>query len=267
MSLVDVWNTYRKINATKKRSYPLIFYITVDNQVAVLSPYQIIGPMLLFRFGRQEGRVIYDKTKAVWFMGRPAVFVREGQLYPIEFRNLIYLQYVDKLAPIYASELEAYINELRSAMQDSPEDRAKAIFAVIGEARQIIELLNSNDEKKKLQGVIYAIEFFRNHGARDNDSKWLVEVPLDTSVLDMFKPREEDLTIVMAEMEKFMLAKLLTMLGLGEVLKKPSPENIMKLLLFAGLFLLGAYFFASYMLPGLMHAVPAPAPPAGVNVP
>jgi len=265
MSLADVWNTYRKINFTKKRSYPLIFYITVDNQVAVLTPYQIVGPMLLFRFGRQEGRVIYDKTKAVWFMGRPAVFVREGQLYPIEFRNLVYLQYIDKLAPIYASELEAYINELRSAMQDSPEDNAKAIFAVIGEARQIIELLNSNDEQKKLQGVVYAIEFFRNHTTRDNDSKWLVEIPLDTSVLDMFKPREEDLTIVMAEMEKFMLAKLLTMLGLGEVLKKPSPENILKLLLFAGLFLFGAYFFISFVLPGLMHAVPVP--PAGVKVP
>jgi hypothetical protein len=265
MSLVDVWNTYRKINITKKRNYPLIFYITVDNQVAVLSPYQIIGPMLLFRFGKQEARVIYDKTKAVWFMGRPAVFVREGQLYPIEFRNLVYLQYIDKLAPLYASELEAYINYLRSAMQNSSEDSAKAIFMVISEARQIIELLNSNDAQKKLQGVVSAVEFFRNHGTRDDESKWLVDVPLDTSVLDMFKPREEDLTIVMAEMEKFMLAKLLTMLGLGEALKKPSPENILKILLIVGLLLFGAYFFISFVLPGLVHSVPTA--PTGVKVP
>jgi predicted membrane protein len=81
----------------------------------------------------------------------------------------------------------------------------------------------------------------------------------------MFKPREEDLTIVMAEMEKYMIAKLLTMLGLGEVLKKPSPENILKLLAIAALFLFGAYFFISFVMPGLMHAVPAP--PAGVKVP
>ncbi len=258
-----MWNTYRKINITKKHNYPLIFYITVDNQVAVLSPYRIVGPMLLFRFGKQESRVIYDKTKAVWFMGRPAIFVREGQLYPIEFRNLVYLQYVDKLAPLYVSVLESYINELRSAMRGSSED--SAILAVIAEARQIIEMLNSNDEKQRLQGVISAIDFLRNHSLKDNDSKWLVEVPLDTSVLDMFKPREEDLTIVMAEMEKFMLAKLLTMLGLGEALKKPSPENILRILLIAGLFLLGAYFFITFVLPGLMHAVPSA--PAGVKVP
>ena len=272
MSLAEVWQTYQRVREARRRKYPLIFYITMDNQVAVLLPYRMIGPLLLFRFQGQECRVIYDKTKAVWFLGRPAIFVREGQLYPVDFRHLVYLQYADKLAPLYANALLEHLPRVEQleaqqrAAGGDPQGEQGGQGAKLSEyIGQVVALLNSGHPVDRLNGIVRAAQLLKQL----DESDWLAQVPLDVSVLDAFRPREEDLAIIMAEMDRLATAKALIMLGLGEVMRRPS-ENLLHLLILGGIVLLGAWLFFSYVLPALLgglHAAVPAAPPAGVKVP
>jgi hypothetical protein len=271
VSLAEVWQTYQRVREARRRKYPLIFYITMDNQVAVLLPYRIIGPLLLFRFQGQKYCVIYDKTKAVWFLGRPAIFVREGQLYPVDFRNFVYLQYADKLAPLYANALLEYLPRVerqevqqQKAAGGDQQGQGQGQEPLSLRIREAVALLHSGDPIDKLNGIVRAIGLLKQLDGSD----WLAQVPLDVGVLDAFRPREEDLNIIMAELESFVTAKALIMVGLAEVMRRPE-EGMLRLLVLGGILLLGAWLFFSYVLPALLggfHAAP-PAPPAGVKVP
>jgi len=258
VSLLEVWSTYQKIRRAQLRKYPLVFYVTMDNQVAVLVPYQVVGPLLMLRFQGQEVRVLYDKTKAVWFMGRPAIFVREGQLYPVDFHALVYLQHIDALAPIYKRALAEHLPSLEArggGGQGDPSPLAE-------QAKAAISLLRSSHPIDKLNGVIAAAELLRQLDGTD----WLVKIPLDPSVLDNFRPREEDLNIIMREFDMMAISKVVSMLGLAEALRKPDVGGILRFIIFGAFVLLGLFLFA-YVLSGLLSAAGGAVGGGGVVVP
>jgi len=265
-----------KLSKAREEAKPLILFVDHSGQVSIIIPFRVYGNFLFFEFGGEKYVTYYDAQKTYRLKGQPIVHVLENQLYPVELRDAAVLNYLDPLRtmlyrmleeqakqlekehPEYLKEIENYtkIQQKRVQGQDqedldpvSPNNPLLQIYA-------IQQLLRSPEPLEALKGVEYAFAALGVEPA----------FPIDIRVITKYVPTKETLKELLTYFERWAYAHFAALSGLQQFYgKKLDMNKLLQMLILVGLLLFGAYFFASYVLPGLMHA--APAPPTGVKVP
>jgi hypothetical protein len=263
-----------KLARAREESKPLIFFVDHSGQVSIIIPFRVYGNFLFFEFNGEKYVTYYDAQKTYRLKGQPVVHVLENQLYPVELRDAAVLSYFDQLKamlhrmleqqakqlekehPEYLKEIENYAKHQQKQGQGqeadpdpvSPDNPLLQIYA-------IQQLLRSPEPLEALRGVEYAFAALGLEPA----------FPIDIRVITKYVPSRETLKELLTYFERWAYAHFAALSGLQQFYgKKMDMNKLLQLLIVVGLLLLGAYFFATYVLPGLMHAVPAPA---GVKVP
>ena len=264
-----------KLSRAREESKPLILFVDHSGQVSIIIPFRVYGNFLFFEFNGEKYVTYYDAQKTYRLRGQPIVHVLENQLYPVELRDAAVLSYLDPLRtmlyrmleqqakqlekehPEYLEEIKDYAKQQHQKQAQgqgepdpvSPSNPLLQIYA-------IQQLLRSPEPLEAIRGVEYAFAALGLEPA----------FPIDTRVVAKYVPTRETLKELLTYFERWAYAHFAALSGLQQFYgKKLDMNKLLQMLLLVGLLMIGAYFFASYVLPGLMHA--APAPPAGVKVP
>jgi len=265
-------NMAEKLASAREESKPLILFVDHSGQVSIIIPFRVYGNFLFFEFGGEKYVTYYDASKTYRLKGQPIVHVLENQLYPVELRDAAVLSYLDPLKsmlykmleeqakqiekehPEYLKEIENYTKaqQKQGQGQEDPVSPSNPLLQIYA----IQQLLRSPEPLEALKGVEYA---FAALGIEP-------VFPIDVRVITKYVPTRETLKELLTYFERWAYAHFAALNGLQQFYgKKLDMNKLLQMLILVGLLLFGAYFFASYVLPGLMHA--APAPPAGVKVP
>jgi hypothetical protein len=263
-----------KLAKAREESKPLILFVDHSGQVSIIIPFRVYGNFLFFEFNGEKYVTYYDAQKTYRLKGQPIVHVLENQLYPIELRDAAVLSYLDPLKsmlykmleaqanqikkehPEYLKEIEDYARAQQKRAQGQEDSDPVSLDNPLLQIYAIQQLLRSQDPLEALRGVEYAFAALGLEPA----------FPIDVRIITKYVPTRETLKELLTYFERWAYAHFAALSGLQQFYgKKLDTNKLLQLLIVVGLLLLGAYFFVSYVLPGLVHSMPTA--PTGVKVP
>jgi hypothetical protein len=263
-----------KLAKAREESKPLILFVDHSGQVSIIIPFRVYGNFLFFEFNGEKYVTYYDAQKTYRLKGQPVVHVLENQLYPVELRDAAVLSYLEpfrvmlykmleqqakqleKEHPEYLKEIENYTKTQQKQGQQEGDPDPVSPGNPLLQIYAIQQLLRSPEPLEALRGVEYAFAALGLEPA----------FPIDIRVVTKYVPTKETLKELLTYFERWAYAHFAALSGLQQFYgKKLDMNKLLQLLIVVGLLLLGAYFFVSFVLPGLTHAVPTA--PTGVNVP